>query len=262
MPEGPEAKCVADDLHLHLEGGIITSVTIYPLAKGDNLSRLRENLVLEKVYSKGKKVILCFGNENLVTSLGMEGKYRYEEPSHVHFHLTFLVKNEVKNLYYSDHRFGSNKFCEDEASFRDAVKNVGPDLLQDDIPFEKYTTIMDAHKRSTISNWIYEQSYFSGIGNYLRSEILYKARIHPKRKISSLTLEEKKTLYSVTKDTIQEAYEKGGLTIRSYSTPSGRKGLYNPAIYGRETDDDGNVIQKIKASNGQTIYFVEKFQLL
>jgi formamidopyrimidine-DNA glycosylase len=52
--------------------------------------------------------------------------------------------------------------------------------------------------------------YLIGIGNGYASEILYRARIHPKKKLGILSMEEKKAFFSSIKSTINEAIRLGG----------------------------------------------------
>ncbi len=57
-----------------------------------------------------------------------------------------------------------------------------------------------------------DQSFIAGIGNYLRSEILFEARLHPARKPRSLNEEERNALAKATLRLIERAYRLKGVT--------------------------------------------------
>ena len=49
-----------------------------------------------------------------------------------------------------------------------------------------------------------------GLGNGVLQDILFNARIHPKRKISTLNAEDKQLLFHSVKDTLRDMIAKGG----------------------------------------------------
>jgi formamidopyrimidine-DNA glycosylase len=53
-----------------------------------------------------------------------------------------------------------------------------------------------------------DQSLFSGIGNIYSDEILFQARIHPKRKVNDLSKKEKTALYRKTGRVLETAIER------------------------------------------------------
>jgi formamidopyrimidine-DNA glycosylase len=50
-------------------------------------------------------------------------------------------------------------------------------------------------KRSEVRNLLQDQTFVSGIGNAYADEILWDAKLHPKRRVSSLTTEEMHRFY-------------------------------------------------------------------
>ena len=87
-----------------------------------------------------------------------------------------------------------------------------------------------------------EQKYMSGIGNWLRAEILYKSRISPFRKLSELSDVDIQNLFRDSKHTIMDGFSLNGLTIQDYKDLNGNIGKYECLCYGRNTDNFGNKI--------------------
>ena len=58
-----------------------------------------------------------------------------------------------------------------------------------------------------------DQSFIAGLGNYLRSEILHQAGVHPKTRPKDLDLENITKWGSLTKSISIRSYESNGLTV-------------------------------------------------
>jgi endonuclease-8 len=266
MPEGPEVAHTAEDLNKILSGSIFLESKVYDdTHRGiKNVEDIAKSSILEKITSKGKRIIFHFQSPKawLVSFLAMEGKWRWTEPKkHLYFRLTFLVDDKKTNLYFSESRpFGYNQYFTEEEGLKKVLSKVGPDLLKDQITFEQYEKKLLKSKRGAVSNWIVKQEHFSGVGNYIRSEILYHSCIDPKRKIATLTDEERKLLYEMTIKIIKDSYQANGLTISSYKTPNGRKGSYICSVYQLKEDPNGYKVCRLKSGTGQTIFHVPEIQ--
>ncbi len=92
----------------------------------------------------------------------------------------------------------------------------------------------------------------AGIGNAYLQDILFRAKLSPKRKIADISSEEKKALYSAVKDTIKQAIRQNGRT--SERDIFDKPGKYRP-IMDRQAKDKpcpncGTAIQKISYLGG------------
>ena len=81
-----------------------------------------------------------------------------------------------------------------------------------------------------------------GIGNYLRADILYLAKIDPRKPANELTDAELKELHKWTIYVVKEAYKCGGTTFIDFSGPDGEPGKYKPVCYLKKKDKDGHEI--------------------
>src|SRR5690606_38252829 len=98
-----------------------------------------------------------------------------------------------------------------------------------------------------------------GIGNYLKSEILYLSGLSPYRKMNTLTIDELEKLRICSHKIILNSYHAGGLTIKDFISPNGEFGNYQPMVYDLKYDAFGNDITKVSIG-GRCTYWVPNLQ--
>jgi len=269
MPEGPEVKIIAEGLRKLLDNKILEEVIVnerwrhYPIPP----IVVEEPLRVIDVSYRSKKIIFTLlpinGEDNfiyLVSRLGMEGKWVLKKGKHSGVELRF---NDGLILYYDDTRhFGDINLARNERELKFLFRGFGPDYLIDEITEEEWLKTLG---QKTVANkevciFLLSQKYFSGVGNYLRSEIMYDARINPRKLIGDLNDQEKLRLLHSTLEIIQLSYEFGGLTISTYWDVYGKKGGYVPMVYGRNVDDLGNEVKRFKDKDGRMVHYVPNVQ--
>jgi DNA-formamidopyrimidine glycosylase len=72
--------------------------------------------------------------------------------------------------------------------------NLGPDPLRRDFSRKEFFKRLRAQSSRRIGEVLLDQEVVSGVGNILRIEILFGARIHPQRQVSTLSSSEKAKL--------------------------------------------------------------------
>jgi endonuclease-8 len=87
-----------------------------------------------------------------------------------------------------------------EDELRDDSKwgNLGPDPLRRDFSRKESLRRLNAEPTRPIGEVLLDQAVISGIGNILRIEILFKARVHPRRLVAELTPVEKRRILDWT----------------------------------------------------------------
>ena len=90
-----------------------------------------------------------------------------------------------------------------------------------------------------------DQKIIAGIGNYLRSEILYYAKIDPFKKIKDFDENDYKNLYNSMNHIISVIYKKEVENIP-----------YTPLIYMQDITLKGETV-KTKIIDGRRIYFTD-----
>lgn len=240
MPEGPEIRITCDGLYSHLKGSTIDDIQITPASRYykngiHNMNQLKVPLYVETVVPRGKKILIyCQDTEGtrivLVSALAMEGSWKLHSGKHSGIELhTTDSRGKFKILYFHDTRhFGTFHICMTQEDMNFVLKDVGPDLLNDDVPYEEYHRVITGKKlqHKEICWFMMEQKFFSGIGNYLLSEILYACRILPTRKLRDLSDEDIYNLWNQSKRIIYNSYKYGGLTIATYFAMDGAGVLF------------------------------------
>jgi len=189
------------------------------------------------------------------------------------------------DLWYDDMiSYGNFTITNWQGAF-DKMSEIGPDLLATVHPIEnidpviqrsfppvllapvtpqRYLVEIRSPRRSQIElcRFLMENKYISGIGNYLKNEILYRAQLHPNRVLGSLSDQEINTLLQTSLQTISEAYQHGGLTHGTFLDPDMQKGTFPVYVYKRAgcLDPHGYVVQSMKTKDKRTSYFVAELQ--
>lgn len=275
MPEGPEVRTIADWLKLQILNKEITALGYNSTSRyyktgivnHDELDKLLSMKITE-VEAKGKKIFFGLENSNgdvafLVSSLMMEGKWTWEKTKHSD--LWFEVEN--KKLYFNDSRhFGTLEIFLSEEDLMDRISDLGPDLLNDDVSIETWKKKISevasgrSKKLQKIGLFLMEQKYFCGIGNYLRAEILYAARISPHRLLSDLSNDESELLFKCCRKIILSSYNAQGATIATYRNPHGGKGDFEVVVYNKTHDHDGNEVIGEDIGDKRTTHWVPAIQ--
>ncbi|RDX62650.1 Formamidopyrimidine-DNA glycosylase, partial [Mucuna pruriens] len=120
----------------------------------------------------------------------------------------FIELDDGLELSFTDkRRFARVRLLKDPTAVP-PVSELGPDALLESMTLEEFSESL--HKKKTeIKALLLDQSYISGIGNWVADEVLYQARIHPRQAACSLSDESCSTLYKCIKEVIEKAVEVG-----------------------------------------------------
>lgn len=273
MPEGPEVTIIRENLNNYLEGFYLIDFTIFPSSRysnktPDNLLSVAKclPLKLESVKSKGKLIYWRFEkNFTLLNTLGMSGIWTKECKIHTSVKMDFVRGKNKRSVFFIDSRhFGTLKFLKNPSDLEEKLKKIGPDILNDHtFSFEDYKKRMEKYSHYNITKAMMDQKIISGIGNYLKSEILYNAKISPLRKVNDLEEKELYKLYSSSKKIINKSYKNGGVSIRDFEDIERKKGNYQfkLEVYCKKEDKHGFEIQRITTPDKRTTFWVPEIQI-
>jgi len=267
MPEGPEVKTTVDFLKSY-EGKTLRSLKVltgrYTKKPINNINNpnWKTPLLLENVNCKGKFIYFNFKeNVCLFNTLGMTGMWSNRPSKHARIRFEFDDKDNY--LYFNDTRnFGTLKIVLNKKDLDKKLNSLGPDILEDDISCQSFINRFTSKPNKTIAECLMNQSVVSGVGNYLKAEILYASRIAPNRKICDILELEWKSLYDNTLSLSRRSYESGGATIKNYRKPNGKKGLYSQrfAVYNQKTSPCGNEVIKEQTLDKRNTHWVPSVQ--
>ena len=201
MPEGPEVKYVTDWLSNNYQNKKLTKIKInsgrYLRHKPPtNWELLKDYLPLKitKISCYGKFIWWEFDNNlTLWNTLGMSGWWNNDDDS-VHNHITFEFGK--KKLYFNDYRnFGTIIICTKD-NLKKKLSSFGPNIFLDS-QFNLFNERLNKKRKNTIiANALLDQKVLAGIGNYIRSDVLWLSKISPFRKIEDISLNERKKIYN------------------------------------------------------------------
>jgi len=102
-----------------------------------------------------------------------------------------------------------------------------------------------------------------GVGNGYLQDMLFKAKIHPRRRVVQITEAEKQALYQSIRDTLQKASELGGRDTERdlYDHPGGYVRIMDNRNAGKPCPECGMPIEKASYLGG-AVYFCPKCQAL
>ncbi|XP_061982001.1 formamidopyrimidine-DNA glycosylase isoform X3 [Populus nigra] len=118
----------------------------------------------------------------------------------------FVQLDDGLELSFTDkRRFAKVRLLEDPAS-KPPISELGPDALLEPMTVDELHGSL-SKKKVAIKALLLDQSFVSGIGNWIADEVLYQARIHPLQIASSLSRESSATLHNCIKEVVQYAVE-------------------------------------------------------
>lgn len=273
MPEGPEVKRNVDFLKSAFSNKEkIVNVEIvsgryekHGSFKGFN--DFTENLPigLKTVECKGKFIYFLFEDlTSLWSTLGMSGAWQSYRTKHTR---VIITTSADQKLYFNDVRnFGTLKYENNIEILAKKIEELGPDILDEYKSFESFKEMfVEGIKRKpkkTIAENLMNQKLVSGVGNYLKAEILYHAEVSPHRIVEDLTETELQAIALFAKLISKKSYESGGATISTYRNANGEKGLYTRrfAVYNQEYDLEGNKVVKEITKDKRTTHWVPTIQ--
>lgn len=270
MPEGPEVRKTTDFLS-NFAGKSFHSFAVmsgrYTKTDGiPNTEIAGLPAKIEEVNCKGKFIYFSLKDEisnkkyYLFNTLGMTGMWSTEKTKHSRFVIFF---DNGENLYYNDIRnFGTLKFIKNKSELDKKLKSLGPDVLNSDIDWQGFRNRFISKPNKTIAECLMNQSLVSGIGNYLKSEILYASKISPHRRIKDINTEEWHSLYFNSVTIPKTSYKLGGATIKDYRQADGTPGSFSRrfAVYNCKTDPKNNIIVKETTKDKRATYWVPEIQ--
>ena len=215
MPELPEVETirrqlggalpftVEEEWHSPFIGGIL--YTPWTSLKGDTVERLQRH---------GKILVFCLRSGRLLVSqLGMSGNWRISRTPLEEKHRHLCLKGEGGFFTYLDpRRFGRLRLWA-EGEWEDYKKGLGIDPSTDEFTLGAFASALKTFPRRMVKVTLLDQALFSGVGNYMASEICALAGVRPTRRAGRLTQKEIGRLFDATKSLVRNMLAAGGLTF-------------------------------------------------
>ncbi len=216
MPEGPEIRLAADKLADAVQGRVAEQVWF-----GQPALKCHEALLsgrqIESVESRGKAMLTRFeGGLNIYSHNQLYGRWMIMpagELPETNRQLRLAIHNSDHSaLLYS---------ASDISVLKDAelvqhpfLKKLGPDLLGGELTVLQIAARLAEPKfsRRQLGALLIDQSFITGIGNYLRCEILFVARLAPNVTVGMCDAATLNRLATVIDQLIWQSYKTAGIT--------------------------------------------------
>lgn len=306
MPEGPEVKIIAEQLNKILKSKVLKQIKIlegpYKNAKTSSDARSKfkhysetkthigkinallskkQTIIINGVHNKGKFIYFLLTRKTptkefkfcLASSLGLTGSWLISEPYTVpkYAKLQFDVADDPKSIdihtiLYCDKLSMGKFYIESITWLKAKLVEIGPDVLDN----YQFNTFCNISSKTPIYTTLVDQEKLSGIGNYLRAEILYDAErrstkkkipIDPFASFASLTNDQKLILWKSIVKIASASYNEHGVSDAkaetTYHDIFGQPGNYKPKIYQSTTTSKNEPIKTIRDSENRAFWYVD-----
>lgn len=181
MPEGPSIVILKELVQQFKGKKILES---YGNTKED-LPPL-EGLVIQDFKSWGKHFLVCFKKFSIRIHFMLFGSYVINDQKPVKARLGFRFNNGQLNFYTC-----SIKLIEGDL---DEVYDWSADVMNPAFDPAKAKKKMLAQPGMLVCDALMDQSIFSGVGNIIKNEVLFRIKVHPESKVEELPAAKMKQL--------------------------------------------------------------------
>ena len=211
---------------------------------------------LYELTSIGKRIIFTFKsrfkktpNTIILSNVGMAGEWKMYEEGDKNIQIEIIFRNKKKAVFCSRPIITAEWkviTSEDVSSYPPCIINNQSAYTDDYMK-----SLLERHSRANICRVLLNQSIISGIGNYLKSDILGMARINPHLTCGDLNDDQIKRLTESIKYVADLSYGMGGYGI------SGSH--YKPILYEQTTVTNNKTKYHVKREKiyGRLTYYID-----
>ena len=266
MFELPEIVTLARQINQTLEGKTIRKGSqgnsphkfVWYNHSHDEFEALTKGKTVGEAWSRGRWLFIPFepGYVFLLGECG--GKSLYHPPGAnlpAKFHL--LIGFEDSSYFsVTTQMWGALELFErGQETQRQYVKDMRPTPIDAGFTFDYFNGLIDSllvgEKRS-VKGLLTQDQLIPGLGNAIAQDIMFRARLHPRRPLGELDADQRKELFAAIGDTLHAAIEQGGRydEIDLFNQPGGYVRLMDKNALERPCPACGWEIQKIAYLGG------------
>ena len=257
MPEGPQVFYMVHELNKKFKNSTIIDFKItggryerhgLPLNYTKFIKKLPSKI--KSFNSKGKLVWFTIeDNFNIIIILAYAHFRLNIEPDQKHYY--YHIVTDKGTFYIQDPRnFASIEF-KNTIDLEKKIASRGPSIIDGTVSKKDFINIIRSiNPHREISLALLDQNKISGIGNYMRADALYLAKISPFRRIEDISNKELSNLYNsiikVVKESLASLFKYG-------------LGSYKKKIYKKTHTKNGQQVEHV-AYKGRGVYWVPSVQ--
>lgn len=220
MLELPEALVLARQIQQTLAGKTILRAIAdqsphkFAWYHGDpaGYHQLLAGKVIDSAESYGGLVEVRLGNVRLVFGDGVALNYSEPGGKIPDKHQLLLEFTDGSCLSGSVRMYGG-LWCFKEGDFHNSYYHIAREKvspLDNAFDFQHFSTLAAEFPKLSVKAFLATEQRIPGLGNGVLQDILFKSRIHPKRKMLTLSQAELKALYVSIKTTLRQMADQGG----------------------------------------------------
>ncbi len=271
--ELPEAKILAEQMNKALVGKRIKNYRLKDYEKLQRVgfinkdTRAFDQLVngeVESVISRGNSIRVKLNKGvNLLLSPEYGGEIFYhksETEIHGKFHLKIDFGDDTALTVRLTSMGGIYALKDSDLVHSYMFKrNFSPEILSptdEEFTFEHFSKLLAVNNRALKSVLVGKDAVVVGLSNSAFQDILYRARLHPKRKASELNINERRALYDAIKLVLRERIRLNGKD--EFLDLYGNQGGYTPAMGSNMKQKNcpkcGTSIEKLSVGGGHVFF--------
>ena len=217
MPEGPEIRRAADRVARVLVGQVVHEARLH-LPELEHRGRHLAGSTVTAVDTRGKAMLTRFDNGlTLYSHNQLYGRwYVVKRPTVPATNRQLRVELHTDThsaLLYSASDI--DVLTDSQLARHPFLSRIGPDVMDRELTAERLLRRLSGSefaRRRTGSLYL-DQAFLAGIGNYLRSEILFVSGVHPARRPTDLNASELEKLARETVRVTRRSYRTRGVTV-------------------------------------------------
>ena len=263
MPEGPEVKIASNFYNDFFKNKEVKFeiITDYYSKKYDEVFKFINNNLsnFSPTYTVGKNIFLNI-NENSIFNfhLGMTGGWSTILIKHCHFR----VFSKSKELFFKDVRKFSKMRIISKKYF-DENHNKKIDVLNELYKKEEHLNLLNKkiNGNRQICKILLDQKLFPGVGNYIKSEVLYKSKIHPEESWKNINTMQRHMLLEITKKIMKKSFKYGGAELKDFKNPF-HVSKFKLEVYGKKRTEKNIKVSSLMTSDKRKSWFCPSIQKL
>lgn len=273
MPEGPEIRIEAERVRAAVEGRKARSV-FFGLEALKKYEKILAGRKVVSVRARGKAMLIGFGNGlTLYSHNQLYGRWVVCDNGRVpdsgrQLRVAIEVPKKRALLYSAS---DIAVLSSGEVDRHPYLRALGPDILNERVSEMQIRARFELprFRRRSIASLFLDKSFLAGVGNYLRSEILFAAGIHPARRPEALSEAELSALARETRRIMRRSYRTRGVTadrdlVRKLKAQGWSREEYRFAVFDRGGKScfecGGSVVRQ--SLSGRRCYFCPTCQPL
>ncbi|MCD0489222.1 endonuclease [Pedobacter sp. MC2016-14] len=183
MPEGPIIVILKEEVDaLHLVGKKVLRISGTNTIDDDRI--IGQKVLAIKTY--GKNFLICFEYFTLRVHLMMFGTYAINQRKETKLQLSLQFEDAELNFYTT-----SLKIIDEDL---DDVYDWKSDIMAEAWDPKAALKKIQAKPKALAADVILDQNIFTGAGNIIKNEVLYRVKIHPLSRVGAIPVEKLKEL--------------------------------------------------------------------